>query len=91
MADGQMTPADFAAMTGGGDGFGGNNALWCFLLIILFALGGGNLGFGRGPAPAPQQGNSVLDATLAAAGAQGGFVTQSDLDSTVRMQSLQQG
>lgn len=92
MADdnGHMDPADFAALMGSnGNGFGGGG-LWCFLLIILFFIGA--LGFNGQPAPAPQQqGNGVLDATLAAAGAQGGFVTQSDLDSTVRMQSLQQG
>lgn len=88
MADGQMTPADFAAMTGGMDGQ--NGSWWCFLLIILFFICGfgGNGAWGGRPAP---QGSSVLDSTLAAAGAQGGFVTQSDLDSTVRMQSLQQG
>lgn len=86
MAEGQMTPADFAAMMGNDDH--GHGGWWCFLLIILFFICGMG-GWGNQPVP-PQQ-SSVLDSTLSAAAAQGGFVTQSDLDSTVRMQGLQQG
>lgn len=49
----EMTPADFAAVTGnnGNDGFGGNGAWW-IIILFLFALCGGwgnnNGGFGGG-------------------------------------------
>lgn len=41
-----MSPADFAAVTGG-NGFGGENGAWWLIVLFLFAMGGwGNNGFG---------------------------------------------
>lgn len=44
-----MSPADLAAVTGGNDGFGGNNGAWWLIILFLFAFVGGwngNRGFG---------------------------------------------
>lgn len=80
MADGQMSPADFAAMAG--NGMDGGNSWWCFLLIILFFICGFN-GSGWG-------GNAATAADTAAL-AQGGYVTNAQLNSALNMNSLQQG
>lgn len=84
MGDNGMSPADFAAMAGnmGGEG----NGWWCFLLIILFFICGFN-GSGWGGS----NGNGVLDSTLAAAAAQGGYVTSNQMNDALRLQSIQQG
>lgn len=45
----EMTPADIAAVTNGGnnDGFGDGNGAWWLIVLFLFAMGGwGNNGFG---------------------------------------------
>lgn len=42
MADGNLSPADLAAVTGNG-GFGGNDGLGWLILIFLM-LGGGGVG-----------------------------------------------
>lgn len=44
----EMTPADIAAVTGNNDGFGGNNAWWFILLILLGWGGRGFGGYGNG-------------------------------------------
>lgn len=43
----EMTPADFAAVTNGNDGFGGGNGAWWLIILFLFAFGGWG-GYGRG-------------------------------------------
>lgn len=51
----EMSPADFAAMNGNNDGFGGNNAWW-ILLLFLFGWGrGGYGGYGGGGSPCATQ------------------------------------
>lgn len=48
MDTGTMSPADFAAMNGGGNGgFGGGWASWIILFVVFFMFGGFG-GFGRG-------------------------------------------
>lgn len=79
-----MSPADFAAMAG--NGIDGGNSWWCFLLIILFFICGAG-GWGAGAQPT----NGVLDATLAASAAQGGYVTSSQLNDALRLQEIQSG
>lgn len=39
--DNNMTPADFAAIAGGGNGFGAGGGLWFLVIVIIFMLGGG--------------------------------------------------
>lgn len=73
-----MSPADFAAITGN-ENFGGG--AWWIILLFLFAMGGGNFGFG-GNSAATQEilygqqfqglsqkmdnlGNGIADATFA--------------------------
>ena len=48
----EMSPADFAAMNGNNDGFGGNNAWW-ILLLFLFGWGRGGYGAGGGGGGSP--------------------------------------
>lgn len=86
MGDNGMSPADFAAMAGNMGGANGNG-WWCFLLIILFFI----CGIGGWNQPAPQAQNGVLDSTLAAAAAQGGYVTSNQMNDALRLQSIQQG
>ena len=56
MTASEMTPADFAAMNGNGDGFGGGNGAWWLIVLFIFALCGwggngfGNMGGGQGAA-----------------------------------------
>lgn len=38
--DSNVSLADIAAVTGGNDGFGGNNAIWILALFLLFGMGG---------------------------------------------------
>lgn len=84
MDENGMRPADFAAMA---NNMGGGNSWWCFLLIILFFICGFNgSGWGGG-----NQANGVLDSTLAAAAAQGGYVTSNQMNDALRLQSIQQG
>ena len=52
-----MSPADLAAVTGGNDGFGGNNGAWWIILLFL-VLGWGRNGYGTGS----EGGSSVKDA-----------------------------
>lgn len=40
MTTSEMTPADFAAVAGNNDGFGGNNGIWWLALLFLFSWGG---------------------------------------------------
>lgn len=48
MTDG-MSPADFAAVTGNNNGFGGDNGAWWLIVLFIFAFcGWGNGGFGGG-------------------------------------------
>lgn len=75
-----MSPADFAAMSNSGNW--GENGWW--LIIFFLILCGGN-GFGWG------NNNNVLDSTLAASAAQGGYVTSNQLNDALRLQSIQQG
>lgn len=43
----EMTPADIAAVTrGGNDGFGDGNGAWWLIVLFLFAMGGWGNGFG---------------------------------------------
>lgn len=42
-----MSPADFAAVTGG-NGFGGDNGAWWLIVLFLFAMGGWGNGFSNG-------------------------------------------
>lgn len=44
----EMTPADIAAVTNGGnsDGFGDGNGAWWLIVLFLFAMGGWGNGFG---------------------------------------------
>ncbi len=47
----EMTPADIAAVTGGGsrnDGFGGDNGWWIIILLLALGRGGFAGGFGGG-------------------------------------------
>lgn len=45
----EMSPADIAAVTNGGDGFGGGNGAWWLIVLFLFAFAGwGNGGYGNG-------------------------------------------
>ena len=47
----EMTPADFAAVTGnnrGGGGFGDGNGAWWIVLFLIFAMAGWGNGFGGG-------------------------------------------
>jgi len=46
MTTSEMTPADFAAINGNNDGFGGGNGWWILLLFLL--AGNGAWGFGGG-------------------------------------------
>lgn len=85
MADGQMTPADFAAMTNGA-GLDGSNCWWLIIFFLIIFGWGGNGMWGNGNAA-----NQAAAATDAAIAAQGGYVTKADLDNTVRMQALQNG
>lgn len=39
--DNNMSPADLAAVTGGGNGFGAGGGLWFLVIVIIFMLGGG--------------------------------------------------
>lgn len=45
MTSNEMTPADFAAITGNNDGFGGNNGWWIILFLFALCGGWGNNGF----------------------------------------------
>ena len=42
----EMTPADFAAVTGNNNGWG-NDGGWWLILLFLFAFGGWGNGFGN--------------------------------------------
>lgn len=44
MTTSEMTPADFAAVAGNNDSFGGNNGIWWLALLFLFGWGGGGFG-----------------------------------------------
>lgn len=77
---GGMRPADFAAMTNNA-----NSDNWFIWMLFLFFICGGN-GFGWG-----NNGNSILDSTLAASAAQGGYVTSNQMNDALRLQSIQQG
>lgn len=49
MTTSEMTPADFAAVTGNNnDGFGGNSAWWIIILFLFAFCGGWGNGFGGG-------------------------------------------
>ncbi len=50
MTTSEMSPADFAAVTGNNnnDGFGGGNGLWWLALLFLFGWGRGGYGNGGG-------------------------------------------
>ena len=54
----EMTPADIAAVTGNGNGWGSDGGAWWLIVLFLFAaMGGWGNGFGgNGGAPAVQQG-----------------------------------
>ena len=69
--------SDVAAVAGE-NGFGGNNAL---LILVLFAMifGWGGNGWGN---------NGALDSAIAA---QGGYVTNSQMNNALQFESLQQG
>lgn len=43
-----MSPADIAAVTNGGDGLGANGNIWWVFILFLFMMGWGNNGFGYG-------------------------------------------
>lgn len=76
-----MSPADFAAMSGNM-----NNDNWfIWMLFLFFICGGGNWGWNN------SQGNTLLDSTLAASAAQGGYVTSNQMNDALRLQSIQQG
>lgn len=77
MDNNTMSPADIAAMTNGG--FGGNEFLWIFALLILF--GGGNFGFGNG--------SSFQDQIAAAQAANGGVVTNGQMNDAFNFASLE--
>jgi hypothetical protein len=44
LRDGGLSAADIAAIMGNGDGFSGGNGAWWLVIIMLFALTGGNWG-----------------------------------------------
>lgn len=77
MDNNTMSPADIAAMTNGG--FGGNEFLWIFALLILF--GGGNFGFGNG--------SSFQDQIAAAQAANGGVVTNGQMNDAFNFAALE--
>lgn len=82
MADGQMTPADLAAVTNGMDG---NNCWWLIILFLIICWGGNGFGWGGNAA------NGTATATDAAIAAQGGYVTNAQLNDALRLQEIQQG
>lgn len=82
MDNSSMSPADIAALTKDGN-WGDNNCL-LWIILFFFICGFGNNGWGN-------QGNGVLDATLAASAAQGGYVTSNQLNDQLRLQELQTG
>ena len=61
MTTSEMTPADFAAINGNENGFGGNGAWW--LIILLLFWGRGGYGYGSGDAGAAN--NYVLASDFA--------------------------
>lgn len=68
MTTSEMSPADFAAVSGNNnDGFGGNNGAWWLIILFLFALcggwGNGFGGFGGGSQGAAE--NYVLTSDFA--------------------------
>lgn len=77
MDNNTMSPADIAAMTNGS--FGGNEFLWIFALLILF--GGGNFGFGNG--------TSFQDQIAAAQAANGGMVTNGQMNDAFNFAALE--
>ena len=77
MDNNAMSPADIAAMTNGG--FGGNEFLWIFALLILF--GGGNFGFGNG--------SGFQDQIAAAQAANGGVVTNGQMNDAFNFAALE--
>ena len=60
-----MSPADFAAVTGNGDGFGNGNGAWWLLVLFLFAGWGNNGGYGNGGTGAELQRGFDQQATTA--------------------------
>lgn len=85
MAEGDMNPADIAAVMGN-SGLNGGNCWWFIILFFLICFGWGGNGFGPNGAA-----NNAAAATDAAIAAQGGYVTSSQLNDALRMQGLQQG
>lgn len=79
-----MSPADFAAMAGNNNWNDGN--CWWVILFFLIIFGGYGNGFGWG-----NNNNGLLDSTLAASAAQGGYVTSNQMNDALRLQSIQQG
>lgn len=79
MDNGTFSPADYAAMSGNKDGFGGGAAwIWFFAIIILFMF------FGNGN-------NNQQNMTDAVIAGQGGYVTNSQMNDAIQFNSLQQG
>ena len=77
MMDNSMSPADFAAMTGGNNGWG-NDGGWWLILLFLFAFNGwgnGFGGYGNGGAGAEVQRGFDQSATMSALGTLQGTVT----------------
>lgn len=72
-----LSAADMALLNGNGmNGFGGNSWIWIFCLFILFFGFGGNGFWGNN--------NSAINA-------QGGYVTNSQMNDALNFNSLQQG
>lgn len=83
MDNGTFSPADYAAMNGGANGFGGAGGawVWIFCLFILFFGFGGN-GWGA---------NNAQNLSDAIAAGNGGYVTNSQMNDALKFQSLQEG
>lgn len=60
-----MSPADFAAVTGGNDGFGNGNGAWWLLVLLLFAGWGNGGNYGNGGTGAELQRGFDQSATTA--------------------------
>lgn len=72
LTDGGLSVSDIAAVTGGRDGFGGENGAWWLIILFLFAFAGG-WGYNRGGFGGDNGGNGGYGSPYVVSDVQRGF------------------